>query len=88
MQVKEKLKAAAAEDKKRRANYKAGRDLGLSGRELFTFNPELVGQDDEEADEDTYAVEKDPEVGSRLTIKKNMFWSVGEFLVSLGKRVV
>uniref|UniRef100_A0A5S6QIF0 C3H1-type domain-containing protein n=1 Tax=Trichuris muris TaxID=70415 RepID=A0A5S6QIF0_TRIMR len=58
---KELLKRRAEEDKRKRFAYKSGRDAGLSGRELFTYNPDLVRQDDEEADETKYTIFKENE---------------------------
>ncbi|CAF0752352.1 unnamed protein product [Adineta steineri] len=40
------------EEKKRNDFVKHGRLVGLSGREMFTFNPELIANDDEDADND------------------------------------
>ena len=40
------------EEKKRNDFVKHGRLMGLSGREMFTFNPELIANDDEDADND------------------------------------
>ncbi|CAF3608097.1 unnamed protein product [Rotaria sordida] len=40
------------EEKKRNDFVKHGRLLGLSGREMFTFNPDLIANDDEDADND------------------------------------
>ena len=36
----------------RKEAYKAGKMHGISGRELFEFNPEFVQGDDEEAGDD------------------------------------
>ena len=36
----------------RKEAYKAGKTHGISGRELFEFNPEFVQGDDEEAGDD------------------------------------
>ncbi|KRZ45170.1 ADP-ribosylation factor-like protein 1, partial [Trichinella pseudospiralis] len=55
---KERCMQRAAEEKRKRNAYKAGKDVVLSGRELFTFNPDLIDQDDEEADETKYKAEK------------------------------
>lgn len=33
--------------------------FGVSGRDLFTFNPDLIAGDDDEADDVTYEREKD-----------------------------
>lgn len=43
--------------------YKAGRSVGLSGRDLFTFNPDMVGDDDDEADDGGYEKDENAEVG-------------------------
>ncbi|OUC40757.1 hypothetical protein D917_03824 [Trichinella nativa] len=55
---KERCMQRVAEEKRKRNAYKAGKDVVLSGRELFTFNPDLINQDDEEADETKYKAEK------------------------------
>jgi len=46
---------------KKRADFKAGRSLGVSGREVFEFRPELVDDDDEEADDTRYAKDSEDE---------------------------
>lgn len=38
-------------DEQRRSDYKAGRAVGLSGREMFSFDPALAADADEEDDE-------------------------------------
>jgi len=58
--VKEKKDAALKEEEKKRNDFKAGRQHGLSGREMFSFNPELAAGDlMDEGDEafDSYARE-------------------------------
>ncbi|MBN3300267.1 ZC3HF protein, partial [Amia calva] len=50
----DKISKAEIEMEKRRADYKAGRSFGVSGREVFEFHPELVDDDDEEADDTKY----------------------------------
>ncbi|KAF5269998.1 hypothetical protein FQR65_LT05797 [Abscondita terminalis] len=60
----EKADAAKRAEEKKRSDYKAGRQVGLSGREMFSFNPELVAdQDMDEGDEafDYYAVADESE---------------------------
>ncbi|XP_056391753.1 zinc finger CCCH domain-containing protein 15 [Hyla sarda] len=42
------------EMEKRKADFKAGKSMGISGREVFEFRPELVNDDDEEADDTQY----------------------------------
>lgn len=43
--VKEKAEQALKEEERRRNDYKAGRQVGISGREMFHFNPELAAGD-------------------------------------------
>ncbi|OCT61401.1 zinc finger CCCH domain-containing protein 15-like isoform X2 [Xenopus laevis] len=48
------------EMEKRKADFKAGKSLGISGREVFEFRPELIDDDDEEAADDTdYTIDKE-----------------------------
>uniref|UniRef100_F6W619 ZC3H15/TMA46 family C-terminal domain-containing protein n=1 Tax=Monodelphis domestica TaxID=13616 RepID=F6W619_MONDO len=42
---------------RRKADFKAGKALVISGRDVFEFCPELVDDDDEEADETRYTQE-------------------------------
>lgn len=64
--IQEKKDAAIKEEEKRRNDYKAGRQVGLSGREMFSFNPDLAKESEmEEGDEafDSYSVaEEEDEV--------------------------
>ncbi|XP_056321327.1 zinc finger CCCH domain-containing protein 15 [Danio aesculapii] len=53
----EKLAKAEQDMERKKADFKAGRALGVSGREVFEFRPELVDDDDEEADDTKYAEE-------------------------------
>ena len=51
--IEEKKQELIKEEEKKRNDFaKHGRLLGLSGREMFTFNPDLIGNDDENADND------------------------------------
>lgn len=43
--LKEKKDAALKDEEKKRSDLKAGRQVGLSGREMFSFNPELAAGD-------------------------------------------
>lgn len=49
--IKEKKKKQQEEMKKKKDDVKLGKSLGVTGRELFSFRPELVDGDDMEADE-------------------------------------
>ncbi|KAL0985609.1 hypothetical protein UPYG_G00159410 [Umbra pygmaea] len=44
---------------RKRADFSAGKSLGVSGREVFEFRPDLVDDDDEEADDTKYAKDVD-----------------------------
>jgi hypothetical protein len=43
--IAEKRAKAATDAEKRKADFTAGKSVALSGREMFTFNPDLVGED-------------------------------------------
>lgn len=51
----EKVDKAREEMEKKKADFKAGKSLVVSGREVFEFRPELVDDDDDEADDSRYA---------------------------------
>uniref|UniRef100_A0A3P8T610 Zinc finger CCCH domain-containing protein 15 n=1 Tax=Amphiprion percula TaxID=161767 RepID=A0A3P8T610_AMPPE len=55
----EKVDKAREEMEKKKADFKAGKSLVVSGREVFEFRPELVDDDDAEADDTRYAEEED-----------------------------
>uniref|UniRef100_A0A8C8RBA3 Zinc finger CCCH domain-containing protein 15 n=1 Tax=Pelusios castaneus TaxID=367368 RepID=A0A8C8RBA3_9SAUR len=50
----EKIDKAEQDMERRKADFKAGKALVISGREVFEFRPELVDADDEEADDTHY----------------------------------
>ncbi|XP_006037076.1 zinc finger CCCH domain-containing protein 15, partial [Alligator sinensis] len=51
----EKIDKAEQDMERRKADFKAGKALVISGREVFEFRPELVDADDEEADDTQYS---------------------------------
>lgn len=55
----EKVDRAMEEMEKKKADFKAGKSLVVSGREVFEFRPELVDDDDDEADDSRYANEEE-----------------------------
>lgn len=57
----EKVDKAREELEKKKADFKAGKSLVVSGREVFEFRPELVDDDDDEADDTRYADEEEEE---------------------------
>ncbi|XP_071523738.1 zinc finger CCCH domain-containing protein 15 homolog [Panulirus ornatus] len=63
--LKEKQDQEKKDSEKKKKDYHAGKDFGLSGREMFTFNPNLAtgGDDLEEGDEsfDVHNLGRDPE---------------------------
>ena len=48
----EKKEKAEKERSKKRKAFEQGKMLGISGREMFEFNPETVQADDDEATEE------------------------------------
>ncbi len=56
--IREKKEKKVAAETKKKNEYKAGKAAGLSGKDLFTFNPDLVVQDDDEADDTRYKAER------------------------------
>ncbi|XP_018427346.1 PREDICTED: zinc finger CCCH domain-containing protein 15 isoform X2 [Nanorana parkeri] len=55
----ERIEKAEEEMEKRKADFNAGKSFGISGREVFEFRPELVDDDDEEADDTQYSIDED-----------------------------
>ncbi|XP_072292638.1 zinc finger CCCH domain-containing protein 15 [Eucyclogobius newberryi] len=55
----EKVDRAREEMEKKKADFKAGKSLVVSGREVFEFHPELVDDDDAEADDTRYEDDDD-----------------------------
>lgn len=49
--IAEKRASSKKESDRRKAEFKAGKNVGLSGREMFTFNPELAADNDMEEGE-------------------------------------
>jgi len=54
--LKEKQDNARKEEDRKRAEFKAGRHIGLSGRDMFTFNPEMASDDVTGEDEAAFDV--------------------------------
>ncbi|XP_071942463.1 zinc finger CCCH domain-containing protein 15-like [Antedon mediterranea] len=61
--IAEKKKMFEETMTKKKNDFKQGRALGLSGREVFEFKPELADADDEGADDTRYVREVDEEEG-------------------------
>ncbi|XP_042192455.1 zinc finger CCCH domain-containing protein 15 [Callorhinchus milii] len=58
----EKIEREQKDMEKRKADFKAGKAFGVSGREVFEFRPDLVDDDDAEADDSQYPEEEEEEV--------------------------
>lgn len=64
--LREKEDSSSKENNRKKAEFKAGRSVGISGREMFTFNPDMAIDDAfEEGDEafDTANLPEDGEEG-------------------------
>lgn len=62
--LKQKAEQAVKDEEKRRTDYKAGHHVGISGREMFSFNPLLADDGlDDDGDEAvaTYNLSEDDE---------------------------
>ncbi|XP_055325068.1 zinc finger CCCH domain-containing protein 15 homolog [Sitodiplosis mosellana] len=53
--IQEKKDLQAKEEEQKRKDYKSGKQFGFSGREMFSFNPELAKDNDLEDDDGAYA---------------------------------
>lgn len=62
-----KAEAAKVEEKKKEEFVKAGRAVGLSGRDLFAYRPELFQDDEGAADDTSYARAVDPNYAEEKT---------------------
>jgi hypothetical protein len=52
--IEEKKQALIEEEKKKMKDFKSGKQFGISGREMFSFNPDLVGDDAMDDDEQAF----------------------------------
>lgn len=53
--IQEKRDLLAKEEEQKRKDYKSGKQFGFSGREMFSFNPELAQDDLDDDDDAAYA---------------------------------
>ncbi|XP_069107616.1 zinc finger CCCH domain-containing protein 15-like isoform X2 [Argopecten irradians] len=58
---KERIAADKKSMDKKKSDFKSGKTTGISGREMFEFNPDFVAMDDDEAQEGTLEREVDPD---------------------------
>ena len=50
--IEQKQQETIQAEEKKRADYKAGRQIGLSGRDMFTFNPNMAIETEDYEDGD------------------------------------
>uniref|UniRef100_A0AC34RQD0 C3H1-type domain-containing protein n=1 Tax=Panagrolaimus sp. JU765 TaxID=591449 RepID=A0AC34RQD0_9BILA len=78
--IMDKRKKAAEEEKQKKANARLGKQGGMSGRDLFTYNPDMVGEDDEEAQAGN--IEREPDEQEEdvkaFEIDERTFYQIGE----------
>ncbi|XP_078048760.1 zinc finger CCCH domain-containing protein 15 homolog [Augochlora pura] len=69
--LKEKKEQAIKDEEKRRNDYKAGRQVGISGREMFYFNPDLaVGDGIDDGDEAISSYVREEEDEERIEYRE------------------
>lgn len=73
-QIREKKEKAEKEVSQRKEAYKAGKTHGISGRELFEFNPDYVEGDDDEAGDDDVIILMRNEVGQTYNERFEVDW--------------
>merc|ERR1712083_191307 len=56
--LREKAEAATKSDTKKKDNVKSGQTVGLSGRELFSFNPTMAGEEDDDEEGSAFDMTK------------------------------
>ncbi|XP_031695768.1 zinc finger CCCH domain-containing protein 15 [Anarrhichthys ocellatus] len=57
----DKIDKAMVEMERKKADFKSGKSLVVSGREVFEFRPDLIDEDDDEAADTQYVSEDDEE---------------------------
>lgn len=56
--IKEKEDKLAKDEEKKRQDFKAGKQVGISGREMFSFNPELAAGDSMDDGDEAFDIYK------------------------------
>ncbi|KAH3751934.1 zinc finger CCCH domain-containing protein 15-like [Dreissena polymorpha] len=69
---KEKIKILMKDQDKKKNDFKQGKVLGISGREMFEFNPDLIAGDDEEAGDDALLREYDDDDDDAEVVVKDI----------------
>ncbi|MFH4980821.1 hypothetical protein AB6A40_007530 [Gnathostoma spinigerum] len=80
--LREKKQKSVQAEKEKKKTFKAGRLAGLSGRDLFTFNPDLIVEDDDDMeggivtyDRENSEKENDEEEGKAFEINERTFYA-------------
>lgn len=68
--IAEKQSASKKESERKKAEFKAGKNIGLSGREMFTFNPEMARDNDMEDGEATFDIVRESEEDETGDVKE------------------
>ncbi|XP_052080573.1 zinc finger CCCH domain-containing protein 15-like [Mytilus californianus] len=66
----EKIEIAREAKDKKKSDFKAGKMLGITGRDMFEFNPDLIGMDDDEADEGMIERERDEDDDDEIVVQE------------------
>ncbi|KAG9511373.1 Zinc finger CCCH domain-containing protein 15-like protein, partial [Fragariocoptes setiger] len=76
--IEERRADLAQEEARKRTEFNAGRHIGLSGRDMFTFNPELAADAEMEEDEaafDDFCLEEDEDTKDLVDLARQS-WTV------------
>ncbi|KHN83472.1 Zinc finger CCCH domain-containing protein 15 -like protein [Toxocara canis] len=79
--LRERKHKIAEVEKEKKKNFKSGRSAGLSGRDLFTFNPDLVREDDDDVEggvayeRDLASVQEDEDDVKAFEIDERTFYA-------------
>lgn len=68
--IEEKKQAKLEEEKKKLKDFKQGRQFGISGREMFSFNPDLVNDGTMDDDEQAMDIIRESEEDDGGTVRE------------------
>ena len=77
VQLDEKKQKSSKDEAQKKEAFKAGRTHGISGREMFTFNPNLMQDDDDDTEAGDVVMVTLPDSDSEV-------WNVLFFAVGKG----
>lgn len=76
--IRERKEKDVAESEKKKEAFKAGRTVGISGREMFEFNPDLVGEDDLDEEEGEIVYKRDQQVDEQEGLDVTLIKAVAD----------